>query len=303
MIPLAAERLRGSYVPLVTPFHGGELDEDAFTALVEEQVAAGSHGVVVTGTSGEPTSLSVAERARLYALAVEAAGGRLEVVAATGAVDQRDTLRLTRAAEEVGVDAALVIVPPFVRPSQHGLIAHFGTVASATSLPVLIYNIPGRSGVAIDVASVVRVAEEHENVVGLKHASTDLDAVTELLVELGDDFRIFCGLESLSYPMLALGAAGLMNAVGNVAPAPVAALCEAVAAGDHVRALALHRELFDVSRAVFFDTNPGPIKHMLSVLGRGSDEVRPPLAPLTAEVAARVEAVVGRMSVQEEQVS
>lgn len=282
--------LRGSYTPLITPFgEDGEIDLAAFEALVARQVEAGSAGVVVTGTSGEPTSLTPDERLDLFRSAVDVAAGRIEVVAATGSPNQRETLRLTEAAEHLEVDAVIVVAPGFVRPSQRGLIEHFSTVAERTALPCLIYNIPGRAAVAVEAETVERVAERRSNLVGLKHASPDLDHVTELLDRLGDDFRIFCGLESYSYPMLALGAAGLMSAVGNLLPERVADLCDAVARGDHGTALALHRALFPVNRAVFFDTNPVPLKHLMGQERRAPAAVRAPLAPLSDADAERVQ--------------
>lgn len=272
------EQLRpGSYTPVVTPFKDGQVDYDAFDALVERQVQGGSRGIVVTGTTGEPTSLTASERAGLYMRAVARADGRLSVVAATGAMDQRTTFGLTEAAVKAGADAVLVVAPGFVKPSQRGLVEHFVAVAERTDLPVLLYNIPGRAAVGIEPETVVRVVEAQPNVIGVKHASPDLDYLTRLFLELGDDLHVFCGVESLSYPMLALGGSGLMSAVGNVLPRAVSALCEAVVAGDHERALVLHRKLFPINRAVFFDTNPVPLKTMLAQWGVSSAEVRPPL--------------------------
>jgi 4-hydroxy-tetrahydrodipicolinate synthase len=282
----APQSLRGSIVPLVTPFSGGAIDVEAFEASVE-RVGVASDGIVVTGTSGEPTSLTAGERADLYRRAVAVAAGRFPVVAATGSPNQAETIALTQEAEATGVDAVMVVCPAFVKPSQEGLRRHFITVAGATGLPLLIYNIPGRSGVGVTGATVEAIVAEAPNVVGLKHASNDLDLVTDLLLRLGEDFRLFCGLESYSYPFLAVGGAGLMNAVGNLLPAAFTELCTLVAAGDHVPALRLHRELFRLNEAVFFDTNPGPLKAMMADAGLGSAEVRPPLAPPSDEVRAR----------------
>jgi 4-hydroxy-tetrahydrodipicolinate synthase len=287
-VSAAPERLRGSIVPLVTPFDGDAIDAAAFEEAVERQVREGSHGVVVTGTTGEPTSLTLDERADLFRLAVTVAAGRIPVVAATGTANHAETVALTRRAEEAGADAALVVCPAFVKPSQAGLVQHFAAVGAATSLPFLIYNIPGRAGVGVSAETVERVAEQAPNLVGLKHASNDLDLVTDLLLRLGDDFRLFCGLESYSYPFLAVGGAGLMSAIGNLLPGHVAALCDAVRTGDHAGALALHRELFRLNEAVFFDTNPGPLKAMLAAAGLGGDELRPPLAPLSDVTRQRV---------------
>lgn len=294
----APASLRGSIVPLVTPFRDGEVDLGSFESAVERQIAAGSHGVVVTGTTGEPTSLRAGERAELYRRAAAVAAGRAPVVAATGSANQEETIELTREAERAGVDAVLVVSPAFVKPSQEGLFRHFTAVAATTELPFLIYNIPGRAGVAVSAETVERVAAEAANLVGLKHASQDLDLLTDLILRLGEDFRLFCGLESFSYPFLALGGAGLMSAVGNLLPERVAALCDLVAAGDHAAALALHRELFRVNQAVFFDTNPGPLKAMLEAAGAGSPEVRPPLAPLSDATRERVLEALATVAVE-----
>lgn len=283
----APANLRGSLVPLVTPFVDGAVDYESFEAAVD-RVGTSSDGVVVTGTSGEPTSLSSDERVELYRRAVATAAGRFPVVAATGSPNQAEAIALTRAAGEAGVDAVMVVSPAFVKPSQEGLRAHFVAVAAATELPFLIYNIPGRAGVAVSAETVAAVADSAPNLVGLKHASTDLDLVTDLLLRLGDDFRLFCGLESFSYPFLAIGGAGLMSAVGNLFPEHVTDLCRAVREEDHAQALRLHRSLFRVNQAVFFDTNPGPLKAMMAAAGAGSDEVRPPLAPLSTETLQRV---------------
>jgi 4-hydroxy-tetrahydrodipicolinate synthase len=287
-VTLGEGALRGSIVPLVTPFRDGEVDGAAFEAAVERQVAEGSDGVVVTGTTGEPTSLSGVERADLFRRAADVAAGRIAVVAATGSANHAETLELTREAGRAGVDAVLVVCPAFVKPSQDGLVEHMVAAAAQTELPFLVYNIPGRSGVGISAESVERIASRSSNLAGLKHASNDLDLVTDLLLRLGDDFRVFCGLESFSYPFLALGGAGLMSAVGNLLPGPVAELCARVREGDHEAALKIHRGLFRINQAVFFETNPVPLKAMLATAGLGSEEVRPPLAVANAQTRRRL---------------
>jgi 4-hydroxy-tetrahydrodipicolinate synthase len=290
-------------VPLVTPFVDGELDIDLFEESIERQVNAGSDGIVVTGTTGEPTSLTVTERALLFCRAVKVAAGRIAVVAATGSSNHEETLSLTGEAEKLGTDAVLVVCPAFVRPSQNGLVAHFAAVTRCTDLPLLIYNIPGRAGVGVTADTVFRIVEAAPNVKGLKHASNDLDLVTELLLGLGDDFRLFCGVESYSYPFLAVGGCGLMSAVGNVVPQAVKRLCAAVDAGDHRMALALHRALFGLNQAVFYDTNPGPLKAMMAERGLAPDEVRLPLAPLIPAVRARVVAALQSAEAELESIS
>lgn len=287
--------LRGSYTPVATPFRAGRVDLDTFARLIDHQVREGSHGIVVCGTTGEASSLDVDERAALFEAAVQAAAGRVPIVAGTGSASFEETRGLTARAERAGVDALLIVTPYYIKPSQSGLVEYFAAIAADTSRPWLIYHIPGRAAVSVTPATVERIAERSPSLVGLKHAATDLEFVTETLVRLGPEFRIFCGLEALSLPMLVLGAAGLMNAVGNLAPARVAALYEAVAAGDLTRARALHEELFELNRAIFLDTNPIPLKYMMTRLGLlPANELRLPLVPLERSLEPRLDGVLRR---------
>lgn len=295
MIKLEPKFLRGSYPPVVTPFRGGEVDYDKYAALVERQAREGSHGVLVTGTTAEPSSLTVDERAELVRVAVETVSGRVPVVAATGSQSLAETAELTARAERAGADALLVVTPYYVKPPQEGLVRYFVEVGRRTDLPLMIYHIPGRAGVSVTPATVARIAERLPNLVGVKHAANDLEFLTEVLALLGADFRVFCGLEALSLPMLAVGAAGLMNAVGNLAPARVAALCEAVGRGDLAEARRLHFELFELNQAIFLDTNPIPLKYMMARLGLlDTPEVRLPLVPVAGERAAKLDEVLRR---------
>lgn len=293
MMPLTPEFLRGSYTPIVTPYRNGEVDLETFAALVDRQIAKGGHGVLVTGTTAEPSSLTIDERNELVRVAVTTAAGRRPVVAATGSQSYADTLRLTRAAEEAGADAALVVTPYYIRPSQQGLVEYFVAVGQRTSLPLLIYHIPGRAAVSVTVDTVAKIADRLPTLVGLKHAVNDLEFVTNVLARCGRDFRVFCGLEALSLPMLAVGAAGVMNAVGNLAPDRVAALCNAVTAGHLAEARRLHDELFELNQAIFFDTNPIPLKYMMARLGLvQTSEVRLPLVEASREVQQRLDEVL-----------
>jgi 4-hydroxy-tetrahydrodipicolinate synthase len=280
---LDATFLRGSYTPVVTPFRDGKVDLERFGSLIEQQIKGGSHGIVVAGTTGESTSLSLKERADLFKVAVDASRRRIPVVAGTGAGSYEETAELSQSAEKAGVAALLVVTPYYSRPPQNGLIEYFVQIAKRTPLPVLIYHIPGRAAVSVTTQTVAQIAEQAPNVIGIKHAVHELDLVSELLVRLGSDFRIFCGLESLSLPMLVLGAAGVMNAVGNLDPARVAALCNAASAGKWDEARRLHFELFALSQAIFLDTNPIPLKYMMSRLGLlATPEVRLPLVAINS---------------------
>jgi 4-hydroxy-tetrahydrodipicolinate synthase len=278
MIKLDDNFLRGSYTPLVTPFREGKVDFDRFASLVERQVIEGSHGVVITGTTAEPSSLTVEERSQLVRVAVNTVAGHIPVVAATGSQSYEETTELTARAEQAGADALLVVTPYYIRPPQAGLIEYFVAVGRRTALPLLIYHIPGRAAVSVTAETVMKIAQQLPNLVGMKHAATDLDLVSELLSRLGTEFRIFCGLESLSLPMLSIGAAGLMNAVGNLMPRLIARLCEDVAKGNLEAARKLHFDLLELNQAIFFDTNPIPLKYMMWRIGLlESAEVRLPL--------------------------
>jgi 4-hydroxy-tetrahydrodipicolinate synthase len=295
MMQLDETFLCGSYPPLVTPFRGGKVDFDRFADLAERQAKEGSHGLVVAGTTGEPSSLTVAERTELVKVAVAAVRGRIPVVAATGSQSFAETVELTQQGEKAGASAVLVVTPYYIKPSQRGLIEYFAAVGKRTALPLMIYHIPGRAAVSIHAKTIMRIGERIDNLVGLKHADNGLELLTELQIGMGPEFRMFCGLEALSLPMLVLGASGLMNAVGNVAPAKVASLYTAVKQGDLKMAQRLHLELFELNRAIFFDTNPVPLKYMMSRLGMlDSPELRLPLIDLDAELQKAIDPVLLR---------
>jgi 4-hydroxy-tetrahydrodipicolinate synthase len=284
MMKLEHQFLRGSYPPVITPFRNGKVDYDKFASLLERQVSEGSHGVLITGTTAEPSSLTIDERDLLIRLAVQIVNKRIPVVAATGSQSYEETLDLTERAERAGADALLIVTPYYIKPPQAGLVEYYTALGKQTGLPLMIYHIPGRAAVSVTSATVARIAERAQNLVGVKHAVNDLELVSELLAKLGMDFRIFCGLEALSLPMMAIGGVGTMNAVGNLAPGRVAALCDAVERGDLAEARKLHFELFELNQLIFLDTNPIPLKYMMTRLGLlETPEVRLPLVPLDAE--------------------
>lgn len=295
MISLEQGFLRGSYPPLVTPLRNGEVDYDTYAGLVERQISEGSHGIVVNGTSGEPTTLTVQERNRLVETAVKVARGRVPVVAATGSQSHAESIELTLGAEKAGAGAVLLVTPYFIRPPQRGLVEYYVDVGRRTKLPLLIYHIPGRAAVELKAETVAQIAERLPTLVGIKHAANDLGLVTALLTKLGADFRVFVGLEELSFPMLAVGASGLMNAAGNLAPRRIADLYHFVARGDLEQARRLHDSLFELNQAIFFDTNPIPIKYMMKRMGLlPSEEHRLPMVSATAELAERLDGVLRR---------
>lgn len=292
-------RLKGSIPPLITPFRNGEVDTDAYAAMVEFQVREGSHGVLVNGTTSEPASLSVDERNRIVDVAVEAAAGRIPVVAATGSQSLAETELLTDHAVRSGADALLIVTPYYSKPPQRGLVEYYLRLADRHELPWMVYHIPGRTAVSVTLDTLRELRERSPTFVGMKHAAADLGFVTQCLTTLGEDFRIFVGLEELSFPMMAIGACGLMNAVGNLRPRVLAQLCEAVWVSDVPAARAIHDRLLELNQAVFFDTNPIPIKYMMKRLGLIPDnEHRLPMMPATPELERRLDAVLERAGLQ-----
>ena len=293
MMQLEDGFLKGSFTPIITPFRNGDVDLNRYQTLVDRHIVAGGHGIVVNGTSAEPSTLTLDERNQLVASAIAVAKGRVPVVAATGSQSLKETYALTEYASAAGADAVLVVTPYYIRPPQRGLIAYYEEVVKATDLPLLIYHVPGRTGVSMNLDSFKALAATTPQFVGMKHAVNDLGFVTECLQHFGMDFRIFVGLEELSFHMLSLGACGMMNAVGNVAPREVADLYEACAAGNFATGRELHYALFELNRAVFFDTNPIPIKYMMKRIGLLDDnEHRLPMHPATPEVSERLDAVL-----------
>jgi 4-hydroxy-tetrahydrodipicolinate synthase len=292
---LVAKNLFGSITPIFTPFRNGEVDYDLYGTLVNRHIEAGGHGVLVNGTTSEPSLLSIAERNRLVDVAVTVARGRGTVVAATGSQSLAETHALSDYATKAGVDALLVVTPYYIRPPQRGLVEYYVELATATSLPVMVYQIPGRAAVSVTLDTFEQVIERAPNVVGMKHAVNDLAFATQCLARFGKAFRLFVGLEELSFPMLCIGACGLMNAVGNLAPQKVAELYEATTRGDVLRGRELHFELLELNQAVFFDTNPIPIKYMARRLGIvDRNEHRLPMLPATEELERRLDQVLIR---------
>lgn len=292
MIDLAPHRLVGSFPPLITPFVDGDVDYDTYARLIHWHVREGSHGVVVTGTTGEPSTLTLDERSRLVATAVEAAAGRIEVVAATGTESLPATLELSRRAVDAGASALLVVTPYYSKPPQRALVDYFDAVGQMTELPLLMYHIPGRTGINVDPDTVADIADRIDSFVGVKHSAYDLLWLTEVLASTPDGFRVFVGVEELSFPMLAVGATGLVNAAANVAPARIAHLYDLVRVGDLAAARAEHFALFKLNQAVFWDTNPIAVKFLMRHLGHiENNDHRLPMVPATAQLERRLVAL------------
>jgi 4-hydroxy-tetrahydrodipicolinate synthase len=292
---MANQRLRGSIVPMITPFtEGGQIDDGSLRDLIDRAIEAGSHGISVTGTTGEPSALTLEEREHVMEVAAKVVDGRVPFVPGTGTNNLEETVRLTRAAEGLGADAALVIVPYYSRPSQEGLYRYFAAVADATEIPLLIYNIPGRTAVNMEPATMARLRRDHPRIVGVKESNTDFEHVSKVLYECGRDFLVFSGIELLCYPMLAIGGAGHVSATANVLPAEVARLFDLVAEGKWDDALDLHYHLLPLNEALFLETNPGPLKWVLGRLGIAPPHLRPPMAEPGPETQRRLEEALAR---------
>lgn len=301
---MARSKLHGCLTAIVTPFKkDGAVDFDGLAALVEEQIAAGVEGLVPCGTTGESPTLTHEEHRDVIRRTVEAARRRVAVVAGCGSNATEEALSLTRYAAEVGADATLQVVPYYNKPSPGGLYRHFEALARATPLPVVLYNIPGRTGVNMTPQTVARLARL-ETIVAIKEASGSLDQTSEIMELTRERERVdsdpspegeglceidvFSGDDSLTLPLLAIGAVGVISVASNVAPREVAALCDDFRRGHWAEALAMHRRLFPLVKALFVETNPVPVKAALALLGRGNGEVRLPLAPLEEKSLARV---------------
>ncbi len=299
--PYAADpsAVRGAITPLVTPFTAdGSLDLDAIGPLIDWQLDHGTHGISVGGSTGEPTSQTVAERIAVMRAAAEAIDGRVPLLPGTGTALMDETLELTAEAERLGAAAALVVTPYYGRAQQDGLFRWYSRVASEfPDLPIIVYNVPVRAAVDIAPVTVGRLRRAHENIVGIKETTRDFEHVSYVFDEAGTDFIALSGIELLCYPMLCLGGAGHLSCVGNFAPAPVAALYDAFAAGDHERARALHYDLHPLVDAAFAETNPVPAKWVMGRLGLlPSDLGREPLAPLSVVAQDRVRTLLARSS-------
>jgi 4-hydroxy-tetrahydrodipicolinate synthase len=284
-------RLRGSIAPVVTPFTaGGELDLAGLRRLITWQLDAGSHGISLGGSTGEPSAQTTEERITAITAAAGFIADRVPFVPGTGSAQLDDTLRLTAAAVEAGADAALVITPYYARPTQDGLAGWYATVAAENpGLPIIIYNVPSRTAVDIAPETIALLRRQFPNIVGVKETTRDFEHFSRVLHLCGRDTLVWSGIELLCLPLLALGGAGFVSAVANIAPAAVAQMYEHWVAGDHDKARELHYGLHPLVDLIFAETNPAPAKWVLAQAGLlGSGYVRPPLARLSDAAVTRI---------------
>lgn len=273
--------MRGSMVALATPFTDGKVDYAALEALVEWQIASGQTALVPCGSTGESATMNHAEHAEVVAAVIKTAAGRVPVIAGAGSNATSEAIELTRAAERAGAQGALLISPYYNKPTQDGIVEHYRAVANASGLPLIVYNIPGRTASTIEPQTLKRLSEI-DRVVGVKEATGSLDRVMDTIAACGDRFILLSGEDSLTVPMIAMGARGVITAAGNVIPRQMAELTEAALAGRYDEARKVSYEALPVIRALFLETNPIPVKAALSMMGRCRDELRLPLLPMTA---------------------
>lgn len=285
----------GAMVAIVTPFKNGKVDEKALRALIEFQIAGGTQGIVPCGTTGESATLSHAEHDEVIGITVDACKGRVKVLAGTGSNSTWEAIELTRHAEKAGADGALLITPYYNKPSQEGLIRHFSTLAGETDLPIILYNVPGRTSVNMLPHTVQRLSEIN-NIVGIKEASGSLQQISEIIALCEKDFAVISGDDPLLWPILAIGGKGVISVTANILPGKISELCRAADAGNADKARVLHYELMEINDALFIETNPVPAKTALALMGKIDGELRSPLALLTLENLEKLKVVLRKYS-------
>ena len=289
-----AIELNGSFVAIVTPFSGGEVDYDALGRLIDLQIEGGTQGLVPCGTTGESPTLSHDEHDRVIEFTVQRAGGRVPVVAGTGRNSTAEALRLTRHAKSAGADACLVVNPYYNKPTQQGMIDHVGRLAEA-NLPIVLYNIPSRTGIELAAETIVRMYNDIEMVVAVKEATGKLDMASA--VASACDITILSGDDSLTLPICAVGGSGVISVLANILPGEVRTLCDAIAAGDAAAARRQHLRLFPLFKAMFVETNPIPVKAALAMAGMIQNELRLPMTPLSDRHRAPLAKLLGDFGV------
>lgn len=287
----------GSITALVTPFRNDRLDEEAFAALVEWQISSGTNGFVPVGTTGESPTLSHEEHHRVVELCVEVAAGRVPVIAGAGSNSTSEAVSLAEHAQKAGATGILVVTPYYNKPNQAGLKAHFGSIAEATSLPILIYNIPPRSVIDMDVETMAELADRYTNIVGVKDATANLARVSRQRAACGPGFVQLSGEDGTALAFNAHGGVGCISVTANVAPKECAEFQAACAAGDYRNALALQDKLMPLHDALFLEPSPGGAKYALSRLGRITNELRQPLVPVSAKTAAAIDSAMAHAGI------
>jgi 4-hydroxy-tetrahydrodipicolinate synthase len=267
----------GSYVAIVTPFKDGKIDKEAYKNLIEMQAAAGTDGIVPAGTTGESPTLTPEENEELVDMTVKFVNKRMKVMAGTGSNSTTEAIEYTQAAERSGADAALVVNPYYNKPTQRGLYEHFKAVAQSVKIPIIIYNILGRTAVNVATPTLARLAKEIPNIKGVKEASGDLSQMSEVIEQCGPNFDVLSGDDALTLPLLAIGGKGVISVVANFIPKDVKQMVEAFNRGDIKQAREMHHRMFPLIKSMFLETNPIPVKSACAMLGLISPDIRLPM--------------------------
>lgn len=281
----------GSIVAIVTPFKDGRVDETALSALIENHVASGTAGIVPCGTTGESATLTHEEHKRVIELTVKIAGGRIPVIAGSGSNSTEEAVSLTLHAKSAGADGALLITPYYNKPTQEGLYQHYKKIAEAVNFPLVLYNIPGRTGVNMLPETVLRLMP-FKNIVGIKEGSGSIQQVVELIHLCGERLTVISGDDAITLPMMVLGAKGVISVTANIVPGDMAKMVSTALQGDMCAALSWHDRLYPLHKALFLETNPIPVKAALALMGKCRDEVRLPLVPLSGPNRDRLKEVM-----------
>jgi len=281
----------GSMTALVTPFRKGEFDEQAYRDLIDWQIASGTDALVPCGTTGESATLSHEEHDKVVEVCIDAANGRVPVIAGAGSNSTREALRLTRHAREAGADGALLITPYYNKPTQQGLYQHYRHVAENVDIPIVMYNVPSRTGTNLLPETVARLAEIH-NIVGVKEATADMNQASRIVQLCGDKVAVISGDDFTVLPLLAVGGKGVISVVTNVAPADMAALVDSFFDGNLEKAAEMHHRISPLAAAMFLETNPIPAKTALGMMGKIDPELRLPLVPMSDDARTKLEAAL-----------
>jgi 4-hydroxy-tetrahydrodipicolinate synthase len=282
------EMFKGCFTALVTPFKNGVVDEDALRRLVAFQLENGVAGLVPCGTTGESATLTHDEHNRVIDIVIESTAGKVPVIAGTGSNSTAETIMLTRHAKEAGADAALLISPYYNKPTQEGLFEHYSAVARETDIPLILYNVPGRTALNIATDTVARLSHI-DSIVGIKEATGSLEQVTAVIEASSKGFNILSGDDFVTYPIIAIGGHGVISVTANIVPGEMSKMCELALAGKHDEARELHFKLQPLHRVMFLETNPIPVKTALSMMGMMAEEFRLPLVPMAKDTRADVE--------------
>ena len=282
---------KGSICALITPFRKGKVDEKAFEAFVDWQITEGTHGVVPCGTTGESPTLSHEEHRRVTELCISVARGRVPVIAGTGSNSTEEAIALTRHAKEAGADAALVVTPYYNKPTQEGMYQHFKAIADATSLPIVLYNVPGRTGVNIELSTLLRLAAI-PNIIGVKEASGNMPQMCDICHAVPPDFLVLCGDDPLTLSLMAVGGRGVISVVSNEMPGEMARMVEAAERNDFAAARAIHHRIMPLMAVNFVEANPVPVKAAMAAMGLIEETYRLPIVPPKAESKQKIVAVL-----------